>query len=589
MVNGAGLAMTTMDLVQPRRRPARQLPRHRRRREGRPGRGGDAADPRRPERQGDPRQHLRRHHPRRRGRPGPDRGPRPAGARRPDGRPDRGHQRGRGGRAARGGAASSPRPSLDEAAAKAVAAAKGGRGVSILIGRDTRLVVQGITGREGEFHSRAMLEYGTPLVAGRDAGQGRPDRARRQVPVFNTVAEAVRETGANTSCIFVPAAGAPDAVLEAVAAGITTIFCITEGIPALDMIPVVEEVRLAGARLIGPNCPGATSPGQAKVGHHPGLDPPRGPGRRRVPLGHAHLRGGPGDDRRGHRPVDVRRDRRRPGDRDAVPRRRSSCSRPTRRPTRWCSSARSAARPRRRPRRGPPSTSATCPKVAFIAGRTAPEGKRMGHAGAIVSGGRGTAASKVEALEAAGFRVAGSPTELPGAAARRRLPRLRRSLRPMQQTDIRYLFAFDRWATRRVLSVIDGLAGGRLGRDRRDRRPRPGLDPRPPPRSPPALAARAVGQRPRRRGPSASRSPRPTRSPGRGPTSGTPRRVARHARPTPGSTSATRACPFWQMLAHVVNHGTQHRSEAAVLLTGGRPVAGRPRHDLLRGGARRRG
>ena len=138
--------------------------------------------------------------------------------------------------------------------------------MSILIGRETRLVVQGITGREGEFHSRAMLEYGTPLVAGMTPGKGGRLAVDDRVPVFDTVADAVRQTGANTSCIFVPAGGAPDAVLEAVAAGIETIFCITEGIPALDMIPIVEEVRVAGARLIGPNCPGATSPGRAKVG-----------------------------------------------------------------------------------------------------------------------------------------------------------------------------------------------------------------------------------------------------------------------------------------------------------------------------------
>src|SRR5437868_498489 len=115
-----------------------------------------------------------------------------------------------------------------------------------------------------------MLDYGTPLVAGVTPGKGGKTTIDGRVPVFNTVAEAVREEGANTSCIFVPAAGAPDAVLEAVAAGISTIFCITEGIPALDMIPVVEVVRQAGATLIGPNCPGATSPGRAKVGIIPG-------------------------------------------------------------------------------------------------------------------------------------------------------------------------------------------------------------------------------------------------------------------------------------------------------------------------------
>ena len=143
-------------------------------------------------------------------------------------------------------------------------------GVSILIGPDTRLVVQGITGREGEFHSRAMQAYGTAIVAGVTPGKGGQRALDGSVVVYDTVAEAVRETGANTSCIFVPAAGAPDAVMEAAAAGIATIFCITEGIPALDMIAAVEVVARAGARLIGPNCPGATSPGSAKVGIIPG-------------------------------------------------------------------------------------------------------------------------------------------------------------------------------------------------------------------------------------------------------------------------------------------------------------------------------
>ncbi|HEX5239768.1 MAG TPA: succinate--CoA ligase subunit alpha, partial [Candidatus Limnocylindrales bacterium] len=142
--------------------------------------------------------------------------------------------------------------------------------MSILIDGATRLVVQGITGREGEFHSRAMLEYGTTIVAGMTPGKGGQRALDDRVPVYDTVAEAVEATGANTSCIFVPAGGAPDAILEAVAAGIRTVFCITEGIPVLDMIPVVEEVRLAGATLIGPNCPGATSPGKAKVGIIPG-------------------------------------------------------------------------------------------------------------------------------------------------------------------------------------------------------------------------------------------------------------------------------------------------------------------------------
>ena len=119
--------------------------------------------------------------------------------------------------------------------------------MSILVGRETRLVVQGITGREGEFHTRQMVEYGTPVVAGMTPNKGGQTAVDGRVPVFDTVAEAVERTGANTSCIYVPAAGAPDAILEAVGAGIGTIFCITEGIPALDMLPVVEVVR-AGRR-----------------------------------------------------------------------------------------------------------------------------------------------------------------------------------------------------------------------------------------------------------------------------------------------------------------------------------------------------
>jgi succinyl-CoA synthetase alpha subunit len=284
--------------------------------------------------------------------------------------------------------------------------------MSILIGRDTRLVVQGITGREGEFHSRAMLEYGTPLVAGVTPGKGGLQALDGAVPVFNTVSQAVRETGANASCIFVPAAGAPDAVLEAVAAGIATIFCITEGIPALDMIPVVEEVRLAGARLIGPNCPGATSPGRAKVGIIPGSIHREG----RVGvvsrsgtltyeavqamtdsgLGQSTCVGIGGDPVIGTQFLDILELFAADPETEALVLIGEIGGAAEEEAAAWAA-----------------EHMADVPKVAFIAGRTAPEGKRMGHAGAIISGGRGTAASKVTALEAAGFRVAGSPTELP--------------------------------------------------------------------------------------------------------------------------------------------------------------------------------
>jgi succinyl-CoA synthetase alpha subunit len=284
--------------------------------------------------------------------------------------------------------------------------------MSILIGRETRLVVQGVTGREGEFHSRAMLEYGTPLVAGVTPGKGGQRALDGRVPVYDTVEEAVRETGANTSCIFVPAVGAPDAVLEAVSAGIATIFCITEGIPALDMIPVVESVRAAGALLIGPNCPGATSPGTAKVGIIPGSVHREGrvgvvsrsgtltyeavQAMTDAGIGQSTCVGIGGDPIIGTSFLDVLQLFAADPETEAIVLIGEIGGAAEEQAAAWAADN----------LRG-------VPMAAFIAGRTAPEGKRMGHAGAIISGGAGTAASKVAALEAAGFRVAGSPTELP--------------------------------------------------------------------------------------------------------------------------------------------------------------------------------
>jgi succinyl-CoA synthetase alpha subunit len=284
--------------------------------------------------------------------------------------------------------------------------------VSILVGPDTRLVVQGITGREGEFHARAMLEYGTPLVAGMTPGKGGQKAVDGRVPVFNTVADAVRETGANTSCIFVPAPGAPDAILEAAAAGIGTIFCITEGIPALDMIPVVSEVIRVGARLIGPNCPGATSPGSAKVGIIPGSVHRAGgvgvvsrsgtltyeavQAMSDAGIGQSTCVGIGGDPIIGTTFTDALQLFAADSGTNALVLIGEIGGTAEEEAAAWAAEHMAAT-----------------PRVAFIAGRTAPEGRRMGHAGAIVSGGRGTAASKVEALEAAGFRVAGSPTEIP--------------------------------------------------------------------------------------------------------------------------------------------------------------------------------
>jgi succinyl-CoA synthetase alpha subunit len=284
--------------------------------------------------------------------------------------------------------------------------------VSILVGRDTRLLVQGITGREGEFHSRAMLEYGTAIVAGVTPGKGGQTALDGRVPVFDTVAEAVRQTGANTTCIYVPAAGAPDAILEAVGAGIATIFCITEGIPALDMLTTVEAVHQAGARLIGPNCPGATSPGRAKVGIIPGSIHREGrvgvvsrsgtltyeavQAMTDAGIGRSTCVGIGGDPIIGSQFVDILELFAADPETEALVLIGEIGGAAEEEAAAWAK-AHLAGRP----------------MAAFIAGRTAPEGRRMGHAGAIISGGAGTAAGKVAALEDAGIRVAGSPTELP--------------------------------------------------------------------------------------------------------------------------------------------------------------------------------
>jgi succinyl-CoA synthetase alpha subunit len=284
--------------------------------------------------------------------------------------------------------------------------------MSILVGRETRLLVQGITGREGEFHSRAMVDYGTTIVAGVTPGKGGQTALDGRVPVFDTVADAVGETGADTTCIYVPAAGAPDAIMEALGAGIGTIFCITEGIPALDMLTTVEAVRQAGARLIGPNCPGATSPGRAKVGIIPGSIHREGrvgvvsrsgtltyeavQAMTDAGIGQSTCVGIGGDPIVGSQFVDILELFAADPETEALVLIGEIGGAAEEEAAAWAK-AHLAGRP----------------MAAFIAGRTAPEGRRMGHAGAIISGGAGTAAGKVAALEDAGIRVAGSPTELP--------------------------------------------------------------------------------------------------------------------------------------------------------------------------------
>lgn len=283
--------------------------------------------------------------------------------------------------------------------------------MSILVGKGTRLVVQGITGREGEFHSRAMLEYGTNIVAGMTPGKGGQTAVDGRVPVFDTVADAVAQTGANAACIFVPAPFAPDSILEAADAGIPLVICITEGIPALDMLRVHHVLRAKGVRLIGPNCPGLTTVGEAKVGIIPGDIHRPGPvglvsrsgtltyevvqAMTDAGVGQTTCVGIGGDPIVGTNFLDVLAMFNADPATEAIvligeiggdeeERAAAYCAREVRKPV-----------------------------AAFIAGRTAPPGRRMGHAGAIISGGAGTAESKRQALTEAGIMVADSPSQIP--------------------------------------------------------------------------------------------------------------------------------------------------------------------------------
>jgi len=283
--------------------------------------------------------------------------------------------------------------------------------MSILVNADTRLLVQGITGREGEFHSTAMLEYGTDIVAGVTPGKGGQRVLDGRVPVFDTVADAVAQTGANASCIFVPAAFAPDAMLEAADGGIALVVCITEGVPALDMLRVYHVLKAKGVRLIGPNCPGLTSVGEAKVGIIPGNIHVRG----RVGLvsrsgtltyevvqamtdagvGQTTCVGIGGDPIVGTSFIDVIDLLNQDPETEAIVMIGEIGGEEEERAAAFC------------------AREVTKPMAAFIAGRTAPPGRRMGHAGAIISGGAGTAESKRAALQDAGIRVADSPSDIP--------------------------------------------------------------------------------------------------------------------------------------------------------------------------------
>jgi len=283
--------------------------------------------------------------------------------------------------------------------------------MSILVGAQTRLLVQGITGREGEFHSRAMLDYGTNIVAGVTPGKGGQAAVDGRVPVFDTVSDAVAQTGADAACIFVPAPFAPDAILEAAEAGLPLIVCITEGVPVLDMLRVHAVVAEKGSRLIGPNCPGLTTVGGAKVGIIPGDIHRPGPAglvsrsgtltyevvqaMTDAGLGQTTCVGIGGDPIVGTSFIDVLELLNDDPETEAIVLIGEIGGEEEERAAAFC-----AARVRK-------------PVAAFIAGRTAPPGRRMGHAGAIISGGGGTAESKRRALTEAGVRVADSPSQIP--------------------------------------------------------------------------------------------------------------------------------------------------------------------------------
>lgn len=283
--------------------------------------------------------------------------------------------------------------------------------MSVFIDNDTRLLIQGITGRDGSFHAKQMMEYGTKVVGGVTPGKG-GQKFEQTVPIFNTVAQAVKETGANATVIYVPPMFAADAMMEAADAGIPFIVCITEGVPVLDMTRVYPFVKEKGSRLLGPNCPGLLSPGKSKVGIIPGRICTPGPvglvsrsgtltyevvyQMTRANIGQTTCVGIGGDPINGTNFIDCLAAFEADSDTVAVVMLGEIGGTDEQEAAVFV------------------KEKMTKPVVGFIAGQTAPPGRRMGHAGAIISGSAGTAAEKMQAFEENGVAVAKRPIDVVG-------------------------------------------------------------------------------------------------------------------------------------------------------------------------------